>query len=93
MFLSMSLYPLFHPLRLQVTSCYTICTEQVSRGVLENFVNFTGKPPIKQKPTTIELIVYKHSTHTKLYHLNRLGLSGSSQTSLGDSPPILIPTD
>ena len=51
--------------------CYvcTICTEEATGDVLENFANFTVKPPLKQKPTTIELIVYKHSTHTKLCHL------------------------
>ena len=36
----------------------TICTEEATRGVLENFANFTEKPPIKQKPTTIEFMVY-----------------------------------
>ena len=35
---------------------------------------------IKQKPTTIDLIIYKHSIHTKLCYLARVSLSGSSQT-------------
>ena len=26
--------------------------------------------PIQQKPTTISLIIYKHSTHTKLHHFD-----------------------
>ena len=36
-----------------------ICTEKATtRGVLEMVANFTAKATIKQKPTTIELIVH-----------------------------------
>ena len=38
------------------------------------------KPPVKQKPTTIDLIIYKHSTHY-IMHIAVVGLSGSSQTT------------
>ena len=75
-------YILFHLLRLYVTPCVLICTEEATTGgFLENFADFTGKATIKQKPTTIELIV--HSTpHTLNYATSLvLGLSGSSQTS------------
>ena len=55
------------------------------------------QPPIKQKTTTIHLIIYKHSTqHTLNYTISLMvGLSGGSQT-LGVtknfySPPFLIP--
>ena len=60
---------------------FLICTEEATTGgVLENFVNFTGKATIKQKPTTIELII-RNSPHTLNYAtLLKLGLSGSSQT-------------
>ena len=51
---------------------YTIFPEKATRGFPENFANFTGKPPIKQKPTTIKLIVYTYCTHTKLCHLARV---------------------
>ena len=60
---------------------YLICTEEATTGgVLEQFTNFTGKATIKQKPTTIELIV--HITRQTLNYANSLvlGLSGSSQT-------------
>ena len=40
-----------------------------------------SQPPIKQKPTTIDLIIFKHSAHTKLCHLIcSRSLSGSSKT-------------
>ena len=58
-----------------------ICTEEATTGgVLEHFANFTGKATIKQKATTIELIV--HITPPTLNYTISLvlGLSGSSQT-------------
>ena len=59
------------------------------------------QPPIKEKPITIDLMVYKHTqthTHTHTHtHTNyatslTVALSGSSQT-LADSLPFLIAPD
>ena len=60
---------------------YLICTEEATiGGVLEHFANFTGKATIKQKPTTIELIVH-NTPHTLNYIIWLvLCLSESSQT-------------
>ena len=71
-----------------------ICTEEaITGGVLDRFANSTGKATIKQKPPTIELIVH-NTPHTLTYAISLvLGLSGSSQTPWGDSPPFLIPLD
>ena len=51
---------------------------------------------MKQKRTTIDLIIYKHSTLTNLRHLTRVALCGSSQTpgvtkEILDLFPFLIP--
>ena len=57
-----------------------ICTEEATTGgVLENVPNFTGKATIKQKPTTIELILHNipHTLNDTTSLV--LGLSGSSQ--------------
>ena len=58
-----------------------ICTEEApTGGVFEHSANFTGKATIKQKPTTLELIVH-NTPHTLNYSTSLvLGLSGSSQT-------------
>ena len=71
-----------------------ICTEEATTGgVLENFAIFTGKPTIKQKPTTIELIVYKHSTHIKLCYLACVRSEWKLSIPWSDSPPFFIPPD
>ena len=71
-----------------------ICTEEATTGgVLENFAIFTGKPTLKQKPATIELIVYKHSTHIKLCYLACVRSEWKLSIPWGDSPPFFIPPD
>ena len=77
---------IYHLLRSHVMLCVynmTICTEEATEDVLENFANFTVKPPLKQKPSTIELIVYKHSTHTRLCHLPHVRSEWKFSTPLG----------
>ena len=71
-----------------------ICTEEATTGgVLEHFANFTGKATIKQKPTTIELIV--HITPPTLNYAISLvlGLKPKLSNPWGDSPPFFIPPD
>ena len=71
-----------------------ICTQEAfAGGVLENFANFTEKPAIKQKPITVELIVYKHSTHTKLGHIAHVRSEWKLLNSWDELPPFLIPPD
>ena len=80
-FLLISLYIIYSD-RMWCYVC-TICTEEATEDVLENFANFTVKPPLKQKPSTIELIVYKHSTHTRLCHLPHVRSEWKFSTPLG----------
>ena len=62
--------------------------------VLSNPSPRVESTPENQKPTSIDSIIYKHATHTKLRHF----VGGKSEWKLSnpwgdklDSPPFLIP--
>ena len=72
--------------------CLIRTEEATTAGVLEHFANFAGKAIIKQKPTTIELIVH-NTPHTKLCHLACVRSEWKLSNPCGDLPPFLIPPD